>query len=45
MVNAKNSYGGYTGAKPWSFMLRDGRLLSITRLGGGFELPPAAAPR
>ncbi|MBX3463222.1 MAG: hypothetical protein KF830_08625 [Planctomycetes bacterium] len=45
MVNAKNSYGGYTGAKPWSFMLRDGRLLSTTRLGGGFELPPAAAPR
>jgi hypothetical protein len=45
MVNAKNSYGGYTGAKPWSFMLRDGRLLSTTRLGNGFELPPAAAPR
>jgi hypothetical protein len=45
MVNAKNSYGGYTGSKPWSFMLRDERLLSVTRLGAGFELPPPATPQ
>jgi hypothetical protein len=45
MVNAKNSYGAYTGAKPWNFMLPDGRLLSTTRLGNGFELPPAPTLR
>lgn len=27
-VNAKNSYGGYTGAKTWEFCYRDGKLFS-----------------
>ncbi len=44
LVNAKNSYGGYVGEKPWSFMFRDGRVVSATPLGSGFELGHAAAP-
>ena len=43
-VNAKNSYGGYVGEKPYSFMFRDGEMVSATPLGLGFELPAHAAP-
>lgn len=30
-VNAKNSYGGYTGAVPYQFIFRDGQLVYSTR--------------
>lgn len=29
MVNAKNSFGGYVGAKPYSFLFRDGQMIAI----------------
>lgn len=28
-VNAKNAFGGYTGAKTWSFYYDDGRLVAV----------------
>ncbi|WP_329697838.1 hypothetical protein [Pseudomonas sp.] len=31
-VNAKNSYGGYTGAKPYKFLLRNDQIV------GGWEI-------
>lgn len=30
-VNAKNSFGGYTGSKAYQFIFRDGRLVYATR--------------
>lgn len=30
LVNAKNSFGGYTGAKVWSFMYREGTLFAVS---------------
>jgi len=32
MVNAKNSYGGYTGAKPYRFLFRDGKLTNAWKV-------------
>jgi len=40
MVNAKNSYGGYTGAKPYRFMFRNGLLVNGWRVGDGGMLIP-----
>lgn len=40
MVNAKNSYGGYTGAKPYRFMFRNGQLVDGWRVGDGGMLIP-----
>lgn len=37
-VNSKNSYGGYTGAKQYGFLFRDGRLITAqgeTTMQGG----------
>jgi hypothetical protein len=30
MVNAKNSFGGYVGAKKYTFWFRDNQLLTIS---------------
>lgn len=30
-VNAKNSYGGYTGAQDFQFLIRDGKVLSVSK--------------
>lgn len=30
-INAKNSYGGYTGFKTYSFLFRDGKLVDVKR--------------
>ncbi|MCD1609850.1 MULTISPECIES: hypothetical protein [Stutzerimonas] len=40
MVNAKNSYGGYVGAKPYRFMFRNGRLVEGWRISDGGMLIP-----
>jgi starvation-inducible outer membrane lipoprotein len=40
MVNAKNSYGGYVGAKPYRFMFRNGRLIDAWRISDGGMLIP-----
>ncbi|MDP2226797.1 MAG: hypothetical protein Q8J78_04915 [Moraxellaceae bacterium] len=29
MINAKNSYGGYTGFEPYQFIIRDGRVIAF----------------
>ncbi len=29
-VNAKNSYGGYTGEKPYAFIIRDGGIVKVS---------------
>lgn len=34
MVNAKNSFGGYTGAKRWSFYWRDGLIFAVDEESG-----------
>ncbi|QYY33554.1 hypothetical protein K2O51_31480 (plasmid) [Cupriavidus pinatubonensis] len=34
LINAKNSYGGYTGARPAYFMIRDGAVVNAT-IGDG----------
>lgn len=36
-INAKNSYGGYTGAKPNIFLLRDGRVVHAEFSGGNTQ--------
>jgi len=41
LVNAKNSYGGYTGAKLYFFMIKDGRV--VKTIGGDSEYSQAAA--
>ena len=40
MVNAKNSYGGYVGAKPYRFMFRNGLLVEGWRISDGGMLIP-----
>jgi hypothetical protein len=40
-VNAKNSFGGYTGGKLYYFLLRDGRVAKI--IGGDSEFAQAMA--
>ena len=39
MINSKNSFGGYTGAKPYGFLYRDGKLVAAYYFhpGGGTE--------
>lgn len=37
-VNAKNSYGGYVGAKPYKFLLRNDKLV------GGWEIGSSGIP-
>lgn len=37
-VNAKNSYGGYTGAKPYKFLLRNDQIV------GGWEIGQSGIP-
>lgn len=37
-VNAKNSYGGYVGAKPYKFLLRNDKLI------GGWEIGSSGIP-
>lgn len=34
-VNAKNSYGGYTGYEAWKFLIRDGQFVAAVRNDGG----------
>ena len=34
-VNAKNSYGGYVGAKPYRFLLRNDKLVGGWEIGSG----------
>jgi hypothetical protein len=44
LVNARNSFGGYTGAQAWSFLWHNGRLYRVQdgtgRLTTLFEAPP-----
>ena len=40
-INAKNSYGGYTGAKLYYFMIRYGQV--VKRIGGGDQYAQASA--
>lgn len=37
-INAKNSYGGYTGFESYKFFLRDNRVISSATLHGDFWL-------
>lgn len=37
-VNARNSYGGYTGWQGYRFMIRDGRIVQILFPGGDNRL-------
>ena len=34
-VNAKNSYGGYVGAKPYKFLFRNGKIAGAWEVGSG----------
>lgn len=34
-INAKNSYGGYTGYKDYRFLWRDGRIIAFADYSGG----------
>ena len=40
-VNGKNRYGGYTGERPWTFLLRDGeiRLIRSVAITGYYARP------
>ena len=29
LINARNSFGGYTGAQPWYYLIRDGTLIAF----------------
>ncbi|NLA67988.1 MAG: hypothetical protein GX856_07070 [Gammaproteobacteria bacterium] len=43
-VNSKNSFGAYTGAKPYQFLFRDGRIIHVSGqeclAGGGCYMAP-----
>lgn len=43
-VNSKNSFGAYTGAKPYQFLFRDGRIVNASGqeclTGGGCYMAP-----
>lgn len=38
-VNAKNSYGGYTGGKPYKFLIRSGKLIRGFDTSSGVNSP------
>ena len=42
-VNAKNSFGGYTGSEQYYFMIRDGRVLDLKIIPASFGRPQPIA--